>query len=268
MIKEAGGATLHLLYAANNLMLHGIIDGFGRSVTFNYDSARVSSVTQRWMARSGGVTKTWSIADSLKGGNDQIKHSHVIAKKALPVNAVVRHYTPAMAASDKFLAHLFGGPDAVAGANGFEPAGLAASYPLYRGDVIGDDGVERRGHLSYAMHLYGSTDGTRDSPLYVPSGFTIHSAQPSPTDAALTFYYPKLGSLPCVTIAVFHVADFRISYEGGRVRIGSLGGPGGSSPLYKHSHIEFYRGNTGLPSRAARDGLGIDPAEIFSAVVR
>lgn len=35
-IKEAGGPTLFLLYTANGLMLHGVSDSLGRSVTFNY----------------------------------------------------------------------------------------------------------------------------------------------------------------------------------------------------------------------------------------
>jgi hypothetical protein len=51
--------------------------------------------------------------------------------------------------------------------------------------------------------------------------------------------------------------------EGNRVRIGNIGGRGGSSPLYKHSHIEFYRGNRGLPSAAARAALRIDPVTVF-----
>jgi hypothetical protein len=196
-----------------------------------------------------------------------MKFSHAVASafaKTLPSNAVVREYTAVMAASDKSLAHIFGGPNAVAGANGFEPAGLAAAYPFYRGDIIGDDGIERRGHLSFAMHLYGSPDGTGESRLYVPAGFTQHSDQPSPVDAAVIFYYPRLGNLTDVTLAVFHVADFQISSEGDRVWIGSLGGPGGSSASYKHSHIEFYRGNTGLPPLAARPGLRIDPTTVFA----
>jgi len=262
-IKEASGDSLNFLYAANGLILHGIVDASGRSVTFNYDTTGIRSVTQTWMAHSEGITKTWSVADPIKPIVTPVKYSHVNALKALPANAVVRQYTSEMAASDKLLARIFGGPNAVAGANGFEPAGLAAAYPFYRGDVIGDDGLERRGHLSWAMHLYGSADGTGDSALYVPAGFTLHSAQPTPTDAAVTFYYPKLGTLSDITLAVFHVADFQISYEGQRVRIGNLGGPGGSSLLYKHSHIEFYRGNTGLPSLAARAALRIDPTQVF-----
>jgi hypothetical protein len=137
------------------------------------------------------------------------------------------------------------------------------SYPLYRGDTIGDDGKLRAGHLSHAMHLYGSADGRGDSFLYMPAGFTSHSNEPTPTDAAVLFYYPKLGNLTDVTVAVFHVADFQIVTEGDRVRIGKIGGPGGSSPLYKHSHIDFYKGNVGLPAAEARAALRIDPATVF-----
>jgi hypothetical protein len=63
---------------------------------------------------------------------------------------------------------------------------------------------------------------------------------------------------------VFHVADFRLVDEGRRVRIGRIGGRGGSIGSYRHSHLEFYRGNTGLPSAAARVKLRIDPATVFT----
>ena len=268
-IKDSSGVYLNLLYTANGLVLHGVVDSSGRTITFNYASDGIKSITQTWMANSEGLTKTWLVGEQPESLIDPaVKYSHSVGSlmtKALPSNAVVRQYTAAMAASDKKLAQIFGGPQAVAGANGFEPAGLAAAYPFYRGDIIGDDGTERRGHLSYAMHLYGSSDGTSDSPLYVPAGFTQHSGQPSPTDAVVTFYYPRLGNLTDVTLAVFHVADFQISYEGERVRIGSIGGPGGSSAFYKHSHLEFYRGNAGLPPLGARPGLRIDPATVFTA---
>ena len=266
-IKDPSGSYISLLYTANGLMLHGVVDSSGRTITFNYDRDGIKSVTQTWMANSEGLTKTWTAgeqSESLIG--TAAKYSHVImSAKALPRNALIRQYTAEMAASDKMLAQAFGGPNAVAGANGFEPAGLAVAYPFYRGDIIGDDGKERRGHLSYAMHLYGSSDGTGDSPIFIPNGFTMHSGQPSPTDAAMIFYYPRLGNLTDVTLAVFHVADFQIRYETeDRVRIGNIGGPGGSSALYKHSHIEFYRGNTGLPPVASRQHLRIEPATVFA----
>lgn len=262
-VKQANGPTLFLLYTANGLMLHGVNDSLGRSVTFNYGKNGLQSLTQTWMSNLEGLTRTWPI-----GGEEDpsLRFAHtggVSSAKFLPANAIVREYTSEMADYDKLLARIFGGPNAVAGANGFEPAGLAASYPLYRGDVVGDDGIVRRGHLSYAIHLYGTPDGRGDSPLYVPAGFISHSSEPTPTDAAVTFYYPKLGNLTDVTLAVFHIADFQITTEGDRVRIGNIGGPGGSSPLYKHSHIEFYRGNAGLPSAAARATLRINPTAVF-----
>jgi hypothetical protein len=130
---------------------------------------------------------------------------------------------------------------------------------------MGDDGRIRRGHLSYAMHLYGSADGTAETEVYVPMGFISNSNEPTPTDAAVTFYYPKLGNLTDVTLAVFHVADFHLSYEGGRVCIGRIGGPGGSIGSYRHAHLEFYRGNTGLPLAASRVKLRIDPVTVFTS---
>ncbi len=183
--------------------------------------------------------------------------------KKMPRNALISAYTHEMAATDRLLARIFGGPGAVAAANSFEPAGLSNQYPLYRGDILADNGLILTGHLSHAMHLYGSVDGRGETPLYVPTGFTSNSGSPTPTDAAVTFFYPRLGNLSNVTLAVFHIANFAISQEGGRVRIGTVGGRGGSYAFYKHSHIEFYRGNTGLPSAAARQRLRIDPAAIF-----
>lgn len=267
-IKVSSGSYISLIYTANGLTLHGIVDSFGRTITFNYARDGIMSVTQNWMANSEGLSKTWMVGNSPETAVvSPVKYAHAVAfasSKALPNNAIVIEYTPEMAVSDKTLAQIFGGPNAVAAGNGFEPPGLAAAYPLYRGDIMGDDGKERRGHLSFAMHLYGNFDGTGDSPLFVPPGFVSHSCQPSPTDAVVTFYYPHLGNLSDVTLAVFHVADFQISDEGGRVKIGNLGGPGGSSAFYKHTHIEFYRGNTGLPPLAARPRLRIDPATVFA----
>ncbi len=183
--------------------------------------------------------------------------------KKMPRNALISAYTPEMAAADQLLAKVFGGPGAVAAASSFEPSGLSNQYPLYRGDILGDNGHVLSGHLSHAMHLYGSFDGRGETSLYVPNGFTSHSGSPTPTDAAVTFFYPRLGNFSNVTLAVFHIANFAISQEGERVRIGTVGGRGGSYAFYKHSHLEFYRGNTGLPSASARQRLRIDPIAVF-----
>src|SRR5260370_9258077 len=227
--------------------------------------------SETWMENDKGIEKMWVVGDASAGASLPLDYSRAplfTSFKKVPANAVVQPYTAEMAASDRVLAQIFGGPNAVAAGNGFEPAGLADSYPRYRGDIIGDDGKLRRGHLSYAVDLYGNPSGTGDSPLYIPNGFTLHSNQPSPTDAAVTFYYPKLGNLTDVTLAVFHVANFEIRSETDRVRIGNIGGMGGSTPLYKHSHIEFYRGHTGLPPADARMRLRIDPAAVFASTVQ
>jgi hypothetical protein len=186
--------------------------------------------------------------------------------KKMPRNALISSYTHEMATTDQLLAKIFGGPGAVAAANSFEPTGLSNQYPLYRGDVLGDNGHILTGHLSHAMHLYGSLDGRGETPLYIPDGFTSYSGSPTPTDAAVTFFYPRLGNFSNVTLAVFHIANFAITHEAGRVRIGTIGGRGGSYAFYRHSHIEFYRGNTGLPSASARQGFRIDPASVFGAI--
>jgi hypothetical protein len=115
------------------------------------------------------------------------------------------------------------------------------------------------------MHLYGSADGTGETEVYVPAGFTSHSNEPSPSDAVVTFYYPRLGNFSNVTLAVFHVANFQLIPAAGRVRIGNIGGRGGSASSYRHSHLEFYRGDTGLPTLAAREHLRIDPARVFTS---
>lgn len=263
-LDQFGFPLFHINYT-NDGLIDSIDDSGDRSINFDYSRGHIVSVSQTWTSAAIRKTKTWRVVYETK----VFAHANFSntpgfgAVKAIPKNATTPSYTPQMANCDRLLASIFGGPAAVAAANGFEPAGLANQYPIYRGDIMGDDGVRRRGHLSYAMHLYGNPDATEDTALYIPIGFTSHSKQPTPTDAAVTFYYPHLGNLNNVTVAVFHVADFAINYEGDRVRIGSIGGRGGSYAFYKHSHIEFYRGNTGLPPGSARENLRIDPTVVF-----
>lgn len=267
-INDRHGMAITLNYT-DDALLANIADDRGRTITFNYTNDYVSSVAQTWLTNAKRVGKTWVI-------EDEVRFAHVVARvaaapatlapgKHLPSNAIRTNYTRAMAASDSALAAIFGGPGAIAAANGFEPSGLSHQYPLYRGDSIADDGRILRGHLSFAMHLYGSADGMGDTELYIPAGFTAHSDEPSPTDAVMTFYYPRLGNLTDVTLAVFHVRNFCLNFAGERVHIGSIGGPGGSIGSYRHSHLEFYRGNTGLPPLAARQHLRIDPITVFGS---
>jgi hypothetical protein len=262
-INDRDGLVISLKYTDDSA-IDTISDSSGRIIRFKYTDKYLSAVTQTWGAEAEKVTRTWAIGVRLSSGHNRgaVGPSE---PKHIPSNATQRAYTEKMSESDWLLATIFGGPRAIAAANGFEPEGLASRYPLYRGDLRGDDGIIRRGHLSYAMHLYGSEDGTAATELYVPTGFTYNSNQPTPTDAAVTFYYPKLGNFNDVTLAVFHVADFHLSYESGRVRIGNIGGPGGSIGSYRHSHMEFYHGNTGLPTTASRVRLRIDPATVFAS---
>ena len=273
-INDRHGAVIHLRYSPDAL-LESISDERGRTISFDYTNQYISSVAQTWGGNAKRLRKSWPIAAD-------VRYAHAVAAplrtvfaspggvapistlaKHVPSNAMKASYTQAMAASDSALAAIFGGPGAIAAANGYEPSRLDHQYPLYRGDLIADDRRILRGHLSFAMHLYGSADGTGDTELYIPAGFSSHSEGPSPTDAVMTFYYPRLGNLSDVTLAVFHIRNFQLSYDGERVRIGSIGGPGGSAASYRHSHLEFYHGNTGLPPLAARVQLRIDPANIF-----
>lgn len=264
-IDDRDGLVINLEYT-NNSLIDTISDSSGRMVKFGYTDNYLSAVTQTWGADAGKLTRTWLIDVGLASGPIPGGGAvRTLAPKNMPKNALQPVYTDKMSASDWVLAAIFGGPGAIAAANSFEPRGLARQYPLYRGDFIGDDGILHRGHLSAAMHLYGSEDGTGGIGLYVPAGFISNSNEPTPTDAAITFYYPKLGKLSDVTLAVFHVADFHLSYEGGRVRIGNIGGPGGSIGSYRHAHLEFYHGNTGLPAAASRVKLRIDPSTVFAS---
>jgi len=260
-INSRDGIVIKLHYNREDC-LDQITGASGRKIDFSYTGDYVSAITQTW-GPEARKKQTWAVAAD-RSFTSQPSFAHALVSKHIPSNATRASYTTEMEASDLTLAAIFGGPGAVAAANGFEPKQLGSQYPLYRGDLIGDDGVLRRGHLSFAMHLYGNAEGTGDLPLYVPAGFTWHTSTPTPTDAAVVFYYPRLGHLTDVSVAVFHIADFHLSDEGARVRIGNIGGPGGSIGTYKHSHIEFYRGNTGgLPSPAARARLRIDPAKVF-----
>src|SRR5258708_7505265 len=124
-IKDASGANLSMLYAANGLMLHGVVDASGRTVTFNYAKAGIESVTQTWMANSEGLTKTWAVGDLPIAETKSVKYSHVVglsSLKVLPNNALVRQYTPEMGASDRILAPLFAEPATAPRPNDSNPA--------------------------------------------------------------------------------------------------------------------------------------------------
>ncbi len=101
LIKEASGAGLNFVYLADGCLLHAISDSWGRTITLNYSSARLVSLTETWMEKAEGKTKTWSVgAPELLEGDD-VKYSH---SKNVPGNALTLQYTEEMAASDYALA--------------------------------------------------------------------------------------------------------------------------------------------------------------------
>jgi hypothetical protein len=55
--------TLHLLYTANGLALHSVVDSSGRSLTFNYGDDGIRSLTQTWIANLEGLSRTWAIGN-------------------------------------------------------------------------------------------------------------------------------------------------------------------------------------------------------------
>jgi hypothetical protein len=60
-IKEDANVTLNLIYAANGLALHGVVDSLGRSLMFNYGDEGIQSLTQTWIANAEGLARTWAI---------------------------------------------------------------------------------------------------------------------------------------------------------------------------------------------------------------
>lgn len=60
-IKEDANVTLNLIYAANGLALHSVVDSSGRSLTFNYGDEGIRSLTQTWIASTEGLSRTWEI---------------------------------------------------------------------------------------------------------------------------------------------------------------------------------------------------------------
>jgi hypothetical protein len=106
-------------------------------------------------------------------------------------------------------------------------------------------------HLYNFPHLSGNLAGTENSEVYVPGNYVRGSMTgPSSGDGVVTLFYRQLGNMRNVTLAAFHVADFGVQREGGRVRIGTTGGPGGGAGGKRnlHSHFELWKGNTGLLS--------------------
>lgn len=123
--------------------------------------------------------------------------------------------------------------------------------------------INGKGHGG--AHLYGHpTDASITTNIYIPKGGKIQIIDPTvrhkgnkyvgygknSSSTYCLIYYAKLGSLQNVTLAIFHIADFKaVPQQDGRTRIGTLGGfdEGGtwtfkSGKQGKHAHFELYDG--------------------------
>lgn len=185
-------------------------------------------------------------------------------------------YSAEMEKCDAKIAALFGGKNAIAAANGFDPDSLAivkvskqgVYNKHYRGDEMDTkNNLISPGHLSESsMHLYGSTDGTRFGvngntfvDLYIPDGFReskkhpfVFNRIPGPKAASLDFYYKKLGNYEDVTLMVSHIKDFKVIKAGDRWYIGQIGGVGGKDINYIHSHLDLFEGDVGMTGKRIR----------------
>ena len=201
--------------------------------------------------------KTWARIGELLGERrikEEVKLDREIGK-LLSGERIPPQYTPEAERCDKKLAELFGGVGAVASGSGFEPKGHPKNKGGYRGDIIGADGKIRPGHLSSrAMHLYGSSDGTKITGVYVPDGFEKPIKEnpqtlPAYKGGSFIFFYSKLKNLEDVTLIVTHLANLtRESTRknaAGYIYVGDIGGRGATpkdNPDYIHAHFELVQG--------------------------
>jgi hypothetical protein len=161
-----------------------------------------------------------------------------------------------------------------AGGSGYEPPGIRKGQ--YRGYDPKLDALRAKyvrnpfsdqfdgEHLYFFGHVYGNDSGTGSADLYVPVGSKGQPTSPTKTDAIVTLYYPHLWGLTNITLAVFHVGDFAVKPAGNRIQIGTIGGPGGNTPGYMHSHIEVWSGRTGyLPPGDKRDAARMSFSQVF-----
>lgn len=173
------------------------------------------------------------------------------------------YYTREMEICDAKIASIFGGENAIAAANGFDPYSFAVArvypgggYQFYRGDFLKEGKIET-GHLSVqAMHLYGSIDGTRFgvdgytfTDLYAPDGFRNPERvrkTVSPNSASVDFYYPKLGNYTDVTLLISHIKNYKLVKQRNRWHIGQIGGNGGQTPGEIHAHLDLFKGDVGM----------------------
>lgn len=153
---------------------------------------------------------------------------------------VIPPYTAEMQACDKKLAEIFGGAGAAATGSGFEPKG--GKVPAYDGKFRGGSG----GHLHLMMHLYGSSDKTKVTDIFVPGGAEYIGKNPYSNEDSYMFYHKELYKVRNVTLFTSHVANFINPKIGAkfvnRTRIGQIGGKGGDGQNYIHAHLAIHRG--------------------------
>jgi RHS repeat-associated protein len=171
------------------------------------------------------------------------------------------HFVPTC--NDKF-ASIFGGKGAV-GRTDYDYNGVyRGRNPVFAAQVAGN-GRNAAGnsffdaeHLFNFPHLSGNQAGTENTTIYVPGNYSGRPTGPTPTAGVVTFFYRTFFGRSNVTLAVFHVGNFRLRRQGGRLRIGTTGGPGGFEGGNLHSHFELWEGNTGfLPPGDKRDAARI-----------
>lgn len=235
----------------------------GKNPEFN-GSVTVGTWAMMGRALEKKLGKQW-ILNELRETNDYELRNLLLGMDA--VGMMSTYYTREMELCDAKVAAVFGGENAVAAANGFDPYSFAIArnlsgqpFGFYRGDFLKNGEIET-GHLSVqAMHLYGSTDGTRFgvdgytfTDLYVPDGFRgskkvpfSFTRRPGPSQASLDFYYPQLGNYQDVTLMVSHIKNFKIVKAGNRWHIGQIGGKGGQTPGEIHTHIDLFKGDVGM----------------------
>lgn len=260
--------TLKAVYAFKNQWI--------RKVAYaEYEKNHLYEITPGLWAMIGRALGKDRLLRDLKETKENEIRSLLLGMDA--VNNVSSFYTTEMEKCDAKIAAIFGGKNAIAAANGFDPDSLAivgmnkVIYQYYRGDTI-QNGKPVAGHLSaYMMHLYGSTDGTRfgvdgktETDIYIPDGFEMTSNAdwdgklkkdalkqiPTSTQAVVMFYYKQLGNVKDATLLLMHVKDFKPKKEGNRWYIGKIGGKGGeintTSYPYLHSHFMLLKGDVGL----------------------
>ncbi len=190
-------------------------------------------------------------------------------------------YTQAMKICDQKLAEIFGGEGAVV-ATIYDPKDLReADGSLYavlikprhelhaakpRNDV---KGTHERGGI---IHVYTNAQGLpADVGLYVPAGFErIHQTKdekgktvklvPGAVDNTHYFYSgDKRLYTNFAHVKTEKVGGIGSKKPNGSVKIGNIGGPGGGTTAYIHSHLGFYSEFFGSPNTGTR----VDPRDYF-----